>query len=86
MVRKIITLTQLFDIKFQNGGRIYVDSANADVIGTLKETFHENTRYDQEIAHYKHLFKTEYDLEVLQNNMFIMPVPFRPYHREMLLT
>jgi hypothetical protein len=84
MVRKVVKLTQLFDIRFQNGGRIYVDSANADVMGTLKETFYENTRYDQEIAHYKSLFKSEYDLEVLQNNMFIIPVPFRQYHREML--
>ena len=57
MINKIYKLTKIYNINFHNGGRIYVDGANADVVGMLKKTFHENERYDQEIAHYKHMFR-----------------------------
>jgi hypothetical protein len=84
MVNKIYKLTKIYNINFSNGGRIYVDGANADIVGMLKRVFHENERYDQEIAHYKHLFKREYDIDVLQWNMFTIPIPGNPYNKEML--
>ena len=80
----VMKLIKHFNITFRNGGRIYVDVSNPPVISTLKEALNEDPDYTKQISYYKHMFKTNYDLEVLQDNMFVIPVPFSNMHRTML--
>lgn len=39
---------------------------------------------EQQITFYKHKYPSVYDLQFLQQNMFVIPVPFAKYHKEML--
>src|ERR687892_732096 len=40
--------------------------------------------YEQTIAYLKKAYPSVYDLQFLQENTFIIPVPFAKYHKEML--
>ena len=40
--------------------------------------------YVKQIAFYKHNYPSIYDLQFLQQNMFIIPVPFSKEHKAML--
>ena len=75
----IITTVQLLDkynIRFDNSCRIFVDAANPSFISTLKQAVNEDPDYVKQIAFYKHNYPSIYDLQFLQQNMFVIPVPF----------
>ena len=73
-----------YDIKFNNKCRIIVDGANPSFIKTLKDRVDEDTNYEQQVSYYKKIYLSVYDLEFLQHNMFVIPVPFAKYHKQML--
>jgi hypothetical protein len=50
----------------------------------LKDRVDEDTNYEQQVSYYKKVYPSVYDLEFLQHNMFIIPVPFTKYHKQML--
>ena len=53
-------------------------------ISALKDRVDEDTDYEQQIAYYKKSYASIYDLEFLQQNMLVIPVPFSKYHKDML--
>jgi hypothetical protein len=50
----------------------------------LKERVDEDTNYEQQIAYYKKSYPTFYDLEFLQQNMFVIPIHFSKEQKNML--
>jgi hypothetical protein len=53
-------------------------------IAGLKQAVDEDPDYDKPIAYYKHNYPSVYDLQFLQQNMFVIPVPFSKEHKHML--
>ena len=53
-------------------------------IRALKDRVDEDTHYEQQMAYYKKNYLSAYDLQFLQQNMFVISVPFAKYHKEML--
>ena len=81
----ITTTVQLLDnIRFDNSYRIFVDAANPSFISTLKQAVNEDSDYVKQITYYKKNYASIYDLEFLQQNMFVIPVPFSKEHKGML--
>lgn len=74
----------LVHITFTNSSRIFVDGANPSFIRALKERVNEDVDYEQQIVYYKHNYPSVYDLEFLQQNMFVIPVPFNKEQKHML--
>jgi hypothetical protein len=50
----------------------------------LKERLDEDPDDTKQIAYYKHNYPSIYDLQFLQQNMFVIPVPFAKEHKHML--
>lgn len=50
----------------------------------MKEKVDEDANYEQQINHFKKAYSKAYNLEFVQQNMFVVPVAFAKYHREML--
>lgn len=50
----------------------------------FKDRVDEDTNYEQQVSYYKKAYHSVYDLEFLQHNMFVIPVPFSKYHKLML--
>jgi hypothetical protein len=44
-----------------------------------------DTDYEQRISHYKKNYPSVYELEFLQQNMYVIPVLFAKHHKEMLV-
>jgi hypothetical protein len=44
----------------------------------------EDSDYIKQIAYYKHNYPSVYDLQFLQQNMFVIPVAFSKEHKAML--
>jgi hypothetical protein len=61
-----------------------VDGANPSFISTLKQVVNEDSDYVKQIAFYKKNYPSVYDLQFLQQNMFVIPVPFSKEHKAML--
>ena len=74
----------LFTHRYRIRCRIFVDGANPSYIRTLKGRVDKDTNYILQIAYYKKAYPSVYNLEFLQKNMFVIPVPFAKYHKEML--
>jgi hypothetical protein len=53
-------------------------------IRALKQRVEEDPEYDKEIAYLKHNYPSVYDLQFLQQNMFVIPVTFEKEHKNML--
>ena len=53
-------------------------------IRALKDRVDEDTDYEQQMDYYKQNYPSVYDLEFLQQNMFVIPVPFSKEHKNML--
>jgi hypothetical protein len=53
------------------------------IFRALKERLDEDTNYEQLVSYLKQ-YSSVYDLEFLQQNMFVIPVPFAKYHKEMI--
>jgi hypothetical protein len=84
MIQTTIKLLDKYDTRFENGCRIFVDGANPSFIRALKEKVDEDTDYERQISHFKKVYSKAYNLEFLQQNMFVISVVFAKYHREML--
>ena len=84
MINTTVRLLDEYDIRFDNRCRIFVDGANPSFIRVLKDRVDEITNYKQQISFYKKSYTSVYDLQFLQQNMFVIPVPFAKYHKEML--
>ena len=84
MLEKAVELLEEYNITFDSKCRIFIDGANPSFIRSLKERVDEDSNFEQQVAYAKKTYPTVYDLEFLQQNMFVIPVPFAKYHREML--
>jgi hypothetical protein len=84
MISTTVRLLDEYGITFEGRSRIFVDGANPSFIRALKEALDEDSNYEQQIAFFKKQYPSVYDLQFLQQNMFVIPVPFAKYHREML--
>jgi hypothetical protein len=73
-----------YDIRFDNRCRIFIDGANPSFIRALKDRVDEDPDYEKVMAYYKHNYPSVYDLQFLQQNMFVIPVPFNKEHKHML--
>ena len=51
---------------------------------TLNQAVNEDPDYTKVIQHYKHNYPSVYDLQFLQQNMFVIPVAFSKEHKNML--
>jgi hypothetical protein len=61
-----------------------VDGANPSFIRALKDGLEEDMAYEQLISYLKKQSPSVYDLESLQQNMFVIPVPFARYQRNVI--
>ena len=84
MIKTTIYLLDKYNIRFENRCRIFVDAANPSFISTLKQAVNEDPDYTKQIQYYKHNYASIYDMQFLQHNMFVIPVPFRKEHKNML--
>ena len=84
MIETTVNFLEKYDIRFDNSCRIFVDAANPSFIGTLKQAVNEDSDYLKQIAYYKKIYPSVYDLQFLQQNMFVIPVPFSKEHKAML--
>ena len=90
MMNITMNLLRKYDIQFRNYCRIYVDGANPSFITGLKRQVNDTYGYSNYNLFIKQL-KTNYgpnpgvsDMKILQWNMFVIPVPFSKYHKDML--
>ena len=84
MIKTTVRILEKYDIRFDNSCRIFVDAANPSFISTLKQAVNEDSDYVKQITFYKKNYAPIYDLEFLQQNMFVIPVPFSKEHKNML--
>ena len=84
MIKTTVRLLEKHDIRFDNACHIFVDAPNPSFISTLKQAVNEDPEYVKQIAYYKHYYPSLYDLQFLQQNMFVIPVPFSKEHKAML--
>jgi hypothetical protein len=84
MIQITTKLLDEYDIRFDNHCRIFVDAANPSFIRALKEKVDEDPNYEQQISFFKKNYPSVYDLQFLQQNMFVIPVPFSKEHKHML--
>ena len=61
-----------------------VQELDPSFIRGFKQAVNEDSDYIKHIAYYKHNYPSGYDLQFLQQNMFIIPVPFSKEHKAML--
>ena len=61
-----------------------MDGANPSFIRALKDRVDEDTNYEQQISFYKKNYPSLYDLQFLQQNMFVILLPFSKEHKNML--
>jgi hypothetical protein len=72
MIQITTNLLEEYNISFDSGCRIFVDGANPSFISSLKAAVNEDTAYDKQIAYYKKNYPSVYDLQFLQQNMFVI--------------
>lgn len=85
MIETTIRLLNEYSIGFDNSCRIFVDGANPSFIRALKARVGEDIEYDSQIARWKSENGANIvNLSWLSDNMFVLPVQFSKYHKEML--
>ena len=84
MITTTVNLLDEYDITFEGRSRIFVDGANPSFIAALKDKVDEDPEYDKVIQYYKHNYPSVYDLQFLEQNMFVIPVAFNKEHKHML--
>ena len=57
---------------------------NPSFIRAQNEALEEDPNREHQISYYEKSYPSMYDLQFLQRNMFVIPVPFAKYHKEML--
>lgn len=73
MIAIAVKLIGNYDIRFENHCGIFVDGANP--IRALNDRVDEVTNYEQQISYYRKSYYSVYDLQFLQHNMFVTPIP-----------
>ncbi len=85
MIETTVRLCNEYNIAFRNSCNIFVDGSNPAFIRALKSRVHEDTQYLEQIARWKSengmIAET---IPWLMPNMFVLPVNFAKYHKEML--
>ena len=76
VIEKTGDLLEKPNITFEGRSRIFIDGANPSFIRSLKERVNEDVNYEQLIAYLKKSYPSVHDLQFLQENMFVIPVPF----------
>jgi hypothetical protein len=84
IVKTTVRLLDEYNATFESRSRIFVDGANPSFIRALKEIVDEDPAYDKAIAYLKKTYPSVYDLQFLQQSMFIIPVQFSKEHKHML--
>ena len=85
MIETTLQLLNKYDIRFDNACRIFVEGANPSFIRALKARVGEDTEYEDQIARWKSYNGAAIaDLAWFTNNIFVLPVQFSKYHKEML--
>ena len=84
MIETTVRLLEQYDITFDNRSRIFVDGANPSFIRALKERLEEDPNFENLISYLKKQYPSVYDLQFLQENMFVIPVAFAKEHKNML--
>lgn len=82
----IVIVTFEYSIRFSHlkMSRIFVDGANPSFIRALKERLDEDPNYEKQIDYLKSAYPSVYDLKFLQQSMYVIPIPFSKYHKDML--
>jgi hypothetical protein len=83
MININVELLEQYNITFEGSSRVFVDGANPSFIRALKDRVDEDPDYEKQIERYKHNYSS-YDLQFLQQNMFVIPVAFSKEHKHML--
>lgn len=84
MINTTVMLLDEYNVTFEGRSMIFLDGSNPSFCRALKAAVDEDINYEQQIAFYKKSYPSVYDLQFLQQNMFVIPVPFAKYHKEML--
>jgi type I site-specific restriction-modification system R (restriction) subunit len=84
MISTTVKLLDEYDIRFDKRYRIFVDGTNPSFIRSLKDRVDEDIAYEKQIDYYKKNYPSVYDLQFLQQNMFVIPVQFSKEHKHML--
>jgi hypothetical protein len=84
MINTTVKLLDQYNITFEGRCRIFVDGANPSFIRALKDRVDEDPAYERQIDYYKKSYPSVYDLQFLQQNMFVIPVAFSKEHKHML--
>jgi hypothetical protein len=84
MINTTVRLLEEYNITFEGKSRIFLDGSNPSFCRALKERLDEDTNYEHLISYLKKQYPSVYDLQFLQENMFVIPIPFSKYHKEML--
>jgi hypothetical protein len=84
MINTTVRLLEEYNITFEGRSRIFLDGSNPSFCRALKERLDEDTNYEHLISYLKKQYPSVYDLQSLQENMFVIPIPFSKYHKEML--
>ena len=84
MIDITVNLLDKYSITFEGRSRTFVDGANPSFIRALKERLDEDTNYEHITSYLKKQYSSVYDLQFLEENMFVIPVPFNKEHKHML--
>ena len=85
MINTTVRLRDEYGIKFGNRCTNFVDGANPSFIRALKARVSEDTEYEDRINRWKSENGANIvDLHWLTDNMFVLPVAFSKYHKDML--
>jgi hypothetical protein len=84
MIKTTVRLLDEYNITFEGRSRIFVDKANPSFIRALKEAVDEDPAYDKAVQYFKREYPSVYDLQFLQQSMFVIPVQFSKEHKHML--
>jgi hypothetical protein len=84
MIETTINLLLKYNITFEGRSRIFVDGANPSFIRALKARVSEDDNYENMITHLKTSYGSNFGLQSLVFNMFVVPIHFSKEHRNML--
>jgi hypothetical protein len=85
MIETTIQLLLKYKTTFEGRSRIFVDGANPSFIRALKTRVSEDDDYENMIDHLKHSYGSNFNLQSLIFNMFVVPIAFNKEHRNMLV-
>jgi len=84
MIETTMNLLLKYNITFHNSCRIFVDGANPSFIRALKARVSEDDNYENMIDHLKTSYGSNFNLQSLVYNMFVVPIHFNKEHRNTL--